>query len=57
MDLAVQGRLKGQEPNAPGRTFAATLQELDALQAGVGTIEPLLQEYRAYLQAQLAAAV
>lgn len=56
MDLAVWGRLRGQEPNAPGRTFAATLHELDALQAEVGTIDPSLRSYRAYLQAQLVAA-
>jgi hypothetical protein len=54
--LAVWGRLRGQEPNAPGRTFAATLHELDALQAEVVTIDPSLRSYRAYLQAQLVAA-
>jgi exodeoxyribonuclease-1 len=56
MDLAVWGRLRGQEPNAPGRTFAAALHELDALQAEVGTIEHSLLSYRAHLQAQLTAA-
>ena len=56
MDLAVRSRLRGQEPNAPGRTFAATLHEFDALRAEVATIDPSLLSYRAYLQAQLATA-
>lgn len=56
MDIAISGRLRGQEPDAPGRTFAATLQEFDVLLAEVGVIDPSLASYRAYLQAQLPAA-
>ncbi|MDF2116381.1 exonuclease domain-containing protein [Roseiarcaceae bacterium H3SJ34-1] len=55
MDRAIWGRLQGLEPDAPGRSFAATLQELDILMAEVG-IDDLLASYRAYLQAQLPAA-
>jgi len=56
MDSIVWDRLGSQEPNAPGRTFAAALQELDELQAEVGAIDSSLLSYRAYLQAQLVAA-
>lgn len=56
MDLIVQDRLRGEELNAPGRTYATTLHELETLQAEVGTIGPSLMSYQAYLQAQLAAA-
>jgi exodeoxyribonuclease-1 len=56
MDAAVSGRLRGQEPDAPGRTLAATLQEFDLLLAEVGFVGPDLASYRAYLQSELAAA-
>jgi len=56
MDAAVSGRLRGQEPDAPGRTLAATLQEFDLLLAEVGFIDPDLAGYRAYLRSELAAA-
>lgn len=55
MDRAIWGRLRGHEPDAPGRSFAATLQEFDILLAEVGMTDPLAS-YHAYLQAQLAAA-
>ncbi|HEY5411652.1 MAG TPA: exonuclease domain-containing protein [Caulobacteraceae bacterium] len=56
IEAAVSGRLRGHEPDAPGRTFAATLQEFDVLLAEGGVIDPALAGYRAYLQSQLAAA-
>jgi exodeoxyribonuclease-1 len=56
MDAAVSGRLRGNDPGAPGRTLAATLQEFDALMAEVGPIDANLAHYRAFLQSQLAVA-
>ena len=56
MDAVVSGRLRGNDPGAPGRTFAATLQEFDVLMAEVGPIDADLARYRAILQSQLAAA-
>lgn len=56
MDMALRDRLRGQEPDAPGRSFVASLEEFDLLQAEVGAITPALESYRAYLRAQLAAA-
>jgi len=56
MDAAVSRRLRGHEPDAPGRTFAATLQEFDLLPVEAGVIDPALAGYRAYLHSQLAAA-
>ncbi len=56
MDAAVSGRLHGNDPSAPGRTFAATLQEFDVLVAEVGAINADLAHYRAFLQSQLAVA-
>jgi len=53
MDQAIQDRLNGREPDAPGRTFAGALQEFDVLEAEVGSIGPLLAAYRAHLQEQL----
>lgn len=53
MDLIFRSRLRGQEPDAPGRTFAATLHELDTLHAELGTIDSSLLSYRTYLQEQL----
>lgn len=34
----MSGRLRGNDPGAPGRTFAATLQEFGVLMAEVGPI-------------------
>ena len=56
MDQAVRDRLNGQEPDAPGRTLTSALEEFDALQAEVGTIDASLASYRTHLQEQLAAA-
>jgi hypothetical protein len=48
--------LRGNEPDAPGRTYAATLQEFDALVAEIQIVSPSLASYRDYLQSQLVAA-
>jgi len=46
--------LRGNEPDAPGRSYAATLQEFDALVAEIQMVSPSLASYRDHLQAQLA---
>ena len=56
IDAVISGRLHGREAGAPGRSFAATLQEFDTLLAEVGVIDPALASYRAYLQEQHASA-
>jgi exodeoxyribonuclease-1 len=55
IDRAIWGRLSGNEPDAPGRSFAATLQEFDVLLAEIELMSPSLASYRAYLQSQMAA--
>jgi len=56
MDQAIRDRLNGIEQDAPGRTFANTLEEFDRLLAEEGVIAPSLANYRAHLQAQMALA-
>jgi exodeoxyribonuclease-1 len=55
IDRAIWGRLQGSEPDAPGRSYAATLLEFDALVAEVQVVSPSLASYRDHLQAQLVA--
>jgi len=56
IDRAIWGRLRGNEPDAPGRSYATTLQEFDALVAEIQIVSPSLASYRDYLQSQLVAA-
>jgi exodeoxyribonuclease-1 len=56
IDRAIWGRLRGHEPDAPGRSYAATLEEYEALVAEISIVSPSLAAYRDHLQAQLATA-
>lgn len=56
MDRVISGRLRGAEPDAPGRSFAATLAEFDVLASEVGELPRSLETYRGYLQTQMNAA-
>lgn len=56
IDRAIWGRLREIEPDAPGRSYAATLQEFDALVAEIQIVSPSLASYCDHLQAQLVAA-
>jgi len=56
IDAIILGRLQGEDADAPGRSVAATLQEFDTLLARVGTIDPTLESYRAYLEERLVSA-
>lgn len=56
MDLAILGRLRGEEADGPGRTFAGALEEFEQLPIGLPDDEahPLVS-YRMHLQRQLGA--